>query len=682
MPSSTAMRSANRLYRESRFIEAAKVYGELVDAEPDNVQLHRSHGRALYAGRDLERAAEAFATVTTLNPDNYEAWLDLGSCLLAIGEIRKAGSALHTACRLAGPRIPNHGAVTRSSEMPEGTRDVPLWRGESLQGKSLLVYSNQGVGDTIEWVRYLAPLRAAGAKIVLQCQATLIALLRSCGVADEILARRLPAPTCDFVVSASSLFHILRRHSGLSVETSIPYLKADPALVAHWRSAILKDDRLNVGLVWSGSPGHPGDTERSVPSVNFEPLLAMGDVQIYCLQKGVAANDPLLHDPRCIVLPEEVEGFDRAAAAIEALDLVISVDTSLIHLAGALARPAWLLLNRARPDPRWSPPQAEPALYPTVEIFFQGPAKNWHGTIAVMAKKLQAQAQQHLLDRAPNAGAIERSAPPTTVPVVATGHIRTKRCRYGLVSYFATDQYIGRSFDLYGEFSESEVTLFRQVVRPGQTVLDVGANIGAHSMFFAHATGRHGKVLAFEPQRVVFGLLCANATLNNLQQIRPIHGALGGQAGSILVPQLNFAESGNFGGLALTGTTAGERVKQLTLDGLGLTSCDFIKIDAEGMETEVLKGATATISRHRPWLYVENDRKDRSSALIGMIQRLGYRLYWHLSPYFNSANYFRNTNNVFGGTVSCNLLCLPNHVPQNVAGLREVASTDDWQLSS
>jgi FkbM family methyltransferase len=681
MPNLTSMRSAHRLYQQSRFIEAATVYRELADADPENVQLQQSLGRALYAGREPDNAAEVFATVTRLIPDNFEAWLDLGSCLLAIGETRKAGAALHTACRLAGPRIPNHRTVTRSAEMPEGTRDVPLWRGEPLQGKSLLIYSNQGVGDTIEWVRYLAPLRAAGAKIVLQCQPALIPLLRSCDVADEILARRLPAPACDYVVSMSSLFHFLKHHSDTPVKASIPYLKADPALVAHWRSAILQDGRLNVGLVWSGSPGHPGDAERSIPSVYFEPLLTLRDVRIYCLQIGTAVNDPLLHDRRCIMVPEEVEGFDRAAAAIEALDLVISVDTSLVHLAGALAQPVWLLLNRERPDPRWTPPQAYSPLYPTVEFFHQRPSKNWYGTIVAMAEKLKTRAQEYLAKRAQHTEmAVRPIPPPNTAPILATGHVQTKQCRYGLMSYYATDRYMGQSFDLYGEFSEGEVTLFRQVLRPGQTVLDVGANIGAHTVFFAHAVGQNGKVLAFEPQRMVFGLLCTNATLNNLAQIHPIHGALGDQAGTIIVPQFNFAETGNFGGLALGGVTAGEKVKQFTLDGLELTSCDFIKIDVEGLEAEVLQGGTATIRRFRPWLYVENDRKDRSAALIGRLKTLGYRLYWHLPPYFNGANYFGNTENVFGRTVSCNLLCLPEQVPQNIAGLREVTSTEEWPM--
>ncbi len=259
-----------------------------------------------------------------------------------------------------------------------------------------------------------------------------------------------------------------------------------------------------------------------------------------------------------------------------------------------------------------------------------------------------------------------------------TGSVRLKRCRYGLMLYHATDVYIGRSLDLYGEFSEGEVALFRQIVKPGSTVLDIGANIGAHTVFLARATGPAGRVLAFEPQRIVFQMLCANVALNDLWNVHTYHAAVGREAGTTALPSIDYGAPGNFGGISVDPGGAGEPVKMLSIDELDLGACDTIKLDVEGFETEALSGAARTIRRLRPALYVENDRKAKSPGLIAMLLDLGYRLYWHLPPLFNADNHAGVAENVFGTIVSSNMLCLPKEKQQRVVDLREVTSPDDW----
>ena len=243
--------------------------------------------------------------------------------------------------------------------------------------------------------------------------------------------------------------------------------------------------------------------------------------------------------------------------------------------------------------------------------------------------------------------------------IYQTPHLRIKACRYGAMMYLPNDQYLGKSLDLYGEFSEDEIAVFRQIIKPGAVVVDVGANIGCHTVFFSQAVGTDGSVFAFEPQRPIFHILCGNVALNRQLNVITHQAGLGRESGFLAAPPLDYAEENNFGGMSLEAAQLGERVPVMRLDSLKLTACDFIKIDVEGMEEEVLWGATATLATHNPVLYVENDRREKSAALITWLMEHDYRLYWHLPPLFNPGNYFKEPNNVFEGIVSINMLCIP-----------------------
>jgi FkbM family methyltransferase len=251
-------------------------------------------------------------------------------------------------------------------------------------------------------------------------------------------------------------------------------------------------------------------------------------------------------------------------------------------------------------------------------------------------------------------------------------YVRQKSCRYGEMLFNLHDMYVGRSLDLYGEFSEGEVDVFRQVVQPGQTVLDIGANIGCHSLFLARQVGPGGSVLAFEPQRLVFQMLCANLALNSIPNVFCYQAAAGTQPGQLLVPLADFYHENNLGGMGLGGHGFGEPVPVLTIDGLNLPACHLIKIDVEGMEEQVLRGAVQTLSRFKPILYVENDREDKSASLIRYLATLDYAMYWHCPPLYNRDNYAGNPQNVFGSIVSKNMLCVHRSIPTKIAGIPEV----------
>jgi FkbM family methyltransferase len=231
--------------------------------------------------------------------------------------------------------------------------------------------------------------------------------------------------------------------------------------------------------------------------------------------------------------------------------------------------------------------------------------------------------------------------------------------RHGYVLYNVHDQFVGRSFDLYGEFSEYETDLFGQFLRPGDVALDVGANIGAHTLYFAQAVGRQGKVLAFEPQRFLFQTLCANMALNSLTNVYCYQLAVGEAPGWVRLPVINYEQEGNFGGVSVARDEVGETVPVMTLDSLGLSQCRLIKVDVEGMERSVLAGARQTIERTRPILYVENDRSEKACDLVRFIDSLGYEVYGDAPLLYRRDNFFDNETNVFDDIRSVNLLCVP-----------------------
>lgn len=232
---------------------------------------------------------------------------------------------------------------------------------------------------------------------------------------------------------------------------------------------------------------------------------------------------------------------------------------------------------------------------------------------------------------------------------------RTVQARYGLMAFNKNDQYVGRSFALYKEFSQGEVDFFEQIVSSGDFVVDAGANIGAHTLYFAQ---KGCTVLAFEPQRMVHQLLCANMATNSIKTAYCFNSALADEPGVLFVPELDPYANINWGGLSIENHEGGYGVPVEVIDAYGVPSCRLIKIDVEGMEEKVLRGAAKTIEAHRPVLYVENDRKEKSESLVKYIEDLGYLIYEHLPPLYNPSNHAGNPVNVFGEIVSINLICV------------------------
>jgi len=250
--------------------------------------------------------------------------------------------------------------------------------------------------------------------------------------------------------------------------------------------------------------------------------------------------------------------------------------------------------------------------------------------------------------------------------------ITRQQCRHGEFVYFPHDMYIGRSLDVYGEYSQGEIELFDKIIAPGMTVIDVGANIGSHTVFMAKKISPGGFLIAIEAQEILHQLLRTNLSLNAIENVEVLHCACGSRPGELQFPVIDYARSANFGGMSLGEGDGGEIVRVIPLDALKLTRCDFIKIDVEGMENDVVIGATKLLERFRPVLYVENDRADRKSELMERLIAIRYKLYWHRPPLFNEDNFFQNSANIFGTTKSHNLLCIPDEDSRNAAILADI----------
>lgn len=641
-----------------RFSEAIACFDSALEIEPDYVNALKNKGTALtWAGR-LEAAEECYGEGLVLAPDDPELHKNLGIIRLLQGRFAEGWSGYEWRWR--------------TGEMGSQDLATPRWDGQSLEGKTILLTAEQGFGDTIQFVRYAAVLknRYDDCRVVVACQNELLPLLGSFQGADLVVDRAIrPFPEHDCFCPLLSVPAVIEEREE-TIPGDGPYLGVDEKLVVEWGKRLSPYQGFRIGVVWQGNPKHQADRRRSFSLGELGPLATLSGVDLFSLQKGEGKNQIDLQKGHVEVtdLGAELETFTETAAVLRNLDLLVTADTAIAHLAGALGAPVWLALPKV-PDWRWLLEREDTPWYPGMRLIRQHEAGNWADVFERIAEEL--------LEKNPER--IKRKEPEEYC-LAASGFSRLVSARHGFLLYNRHDQYVGRSLETYGEYSEKEVEVFNQLIPEGSTIIEAGANIGAHTLALAKRIGSRGRLHAFEPQRIPFQNLCANMALNGLSNVECLHKALGENSGSIVVPNVDYDKENNFGGLELGSFSEGERVSVTTIDALELPKLAFLKVDVEGMERQVILGGRETIARCRPVLYLENDRKENSASLIELVMSLGYDLYWHLPPLFNPGNHYHNPRNVFGGIVSVNLLCIPTSAKSNIRGLRRVEGPDsDWR---
>ena len=237
------------------------------------------------------------------------------------------------------------------------------------------------------------------------------------------------------------------------------------------------------------------------------------------------------------------------------------------------------------------------------------------------------------------------------------------------------DFYVGYALEVYGEYCPAEWVALRQLIRPGMNVVEVGANMGTHSVDMARACAP-GIFYAFEPQPRLFQILAGNLALNGIANALAYPEGCGETEGEASLPWIDYGLTENFGALSRLDVPAEQDnsvpVRIRTIDSLDLAQCGMIKIDVEGFEPRVLRGAAETIHRCRPILYIENDRASQQQEVIDLIAAADYRLYWHTPPLFSPDNFRGETRNIYPHLYSINMLCLPRESADTVTGLTEI----------
>jgi tetratricopeptide (TPR) repeat protein len=362
-----------------RFTESVASFDQAIALKPDYALAHLSRGQALTELKRLDEASASIDRALQIDPHNSDAILHRGVCALLAGRYREGWS--------------DYEARWDVKYYP-GKRRAPFWRGETIRGRRLAVHSEQGLGDEIQFSRYLPLVRELGADVTLVLAAKLTRVLKEITSGFRVVSALDPAERFDFHVTFLSLPMALAAELA-TIPNNMPYLSAEPDRVAHWKGR-LGTHGFKIGIAWRGNPR--GDERRSVPLTEFAPLAKVPGVRLIVLQKGRALDE--LRNLPPDFRPELLENFDEGpdafvdtAAVMEALDLVVSSDTSVVHLAGALARPTWVALKHV-PEWRWQLDRADSPWYPTLRLFRQPSDGDWRGLFAQMETELRSKLAQ------------------------------------------------------------------------------------------------------------------------------------------------------------------------------------------------------------------------------------------------------------------------------------------------
>jgi tetratricopeptide (TPR) repeat protein len=364
----------NALMELDRPEEALACYRQVVEMRPGDQDVLMNIGNVL---RDMHRYPEALAyyeRALALDDGCADVHWNMALCLLVMGEWERGWHEYEWR-----RRIPSLFDTARQL-------DAPLWNGsESLEGKTILVYAEQGLGDTIQVCRYAHELAARGARVVLEVQRPLLGLLVGLGGVAQLIARGDPLPPHDFQCPLLSLPLAFATRIE-NVPARVPYLFADPALVEKWRPVVEGKPGLNVGLAWSGNAAYRNDHRRSIALDVLLAALPEG-VNCWSLQKDVSAQDQRALEAHGRAGRFELNDFVHTAAQIALMDAVISVDTSLAHLAAALSQPTLVLLAHTA-DWRWLWPRTDSPWYPSVTLFRQASRGNWRPVLEGVAARI------------------------------------------------------------------------------------------------------------------------------------------------------------------------------------------------------------------------------------------------------------------------------------------------------
>ncbi len=402
---------ANVLRDRERLDEAIAVLRTAVEQAPKYSTAHLNLGTALRDGGHFAEAVESLRAAVALDETSADAHNNLGTALQALAQFSEAGQCYDRALRLDPKLADAHFSRAtfrvRQGDVEGGFAEYewrwkcsnfsdrgfaqPRWDGSALDGRTILLYAEQGLGDTLHFVRFAKTARERGGRVIVECQPPLLKILALCPFIDELIALGSPLPRFDVHAPLMSLPDILKLPQDQWWPG--PYLAADPQRVEAWRSRLARYNGFRVGICWQGNPKYLFNAQRSFALSGFAPVAQISGVRLISLQKGATSDEIAAAGFDVIDLGEEFDEaagpFMDSAAVMKGLDLVITSDTAIAHLAGGLEVPVWLPIS-AHCDWRWFLDREDTPWYPSMRLFRQQELDRWDDVFNRIAAEVRA----------------------------------------------------------------------------------------------------------------------------------------------------------------------------------------------------------------------------------------------------------------------------------------------------
>jgi Tfp pilus assembly protein PilF len=366
----------NAFHEQGKIDEAVALYRRALELNPAYFDALSNLGNALRAQGNLGESIAAYERALEVKPDNPHVRMSRGLCRLQMGDFERGWADYEWRLRC------------KEFSIPEFRQ--PRWDGRALAGRSILLYADHGLGDSIQFIRYAPLVKARGGRVIVTCRQPLARLAATCEGVDQVALEGSSLPDFDVYAPLMSLPMIFGTRLS-NVPAVVPYVTPDADLIERWRQELPLEGQCNVGIAWQGNPQFRGDSHRSFPLALFEPLARVDGVRLFSLQKGIGADQIgelagrfAVADVGC-----RFSDFMDSAAVMSNVDLVITSDSSLAHLAGAIGVPIWVAISVAA-DWRWQTDREDNPWYPTMRLFRQKAWGDWDEVFARIAIELKA----------------------------------------------------------------------------------------------------------------------------------------------------------------------------------------------------------------------------------------------------------------------------------------------------
>jgi len=483
---------------------------------------------------------------------------------------------------------------------------------------------------------------------------------------DRTLVAGEPYPDFDYYIHLMSLPKVFGTDVG-SIPAAVPYLVPSLERTEEWGRRIGGQGVCNVGIVWAGDAAHVRDRHRSIPLSAFAPLAKIQGVRFYSLQKGAQASELSTSSAGLtpVDLGPDLRDFADTAAAIVHLDLVITVDTSVAHLAGALGKPVWVLLPTPA-DWRWMTGRDDSPWYPTMRLFRQRRQGDWQEVIlrvkeALAEVRTSRTASTGQVSAITQNGAKETLNPPSdrVRPKELSGLCAVAETVAGIVQYFPDEPLIGKSIEYYGEYLQPQIELLKRLIKPGASVMEIGSGVGMHVLAMSPAVGESGHFFLYEDRSLFQSVLRQNLAANRIANVTVMKRSLATRK-----PLVDNGEKHNPAGRV--GASASSASMETT-DELQLDALHWIKINEEHDALGILDVAANSLWRLRPSLFIAVTDHESIDEIVVRLRDFGYRCWKMASHRFNPANFNRQEINVFSGQIAWATLAMPEESGVDIA---------------